>query len=423
MPFFPCAHAAHPLWHHATRQVIVQLQAQISMQPPTLRHGLGLVYVSACLAAHSAEILTTLARDLPQVQHWAGCAAPSVLAGDMDYGHTGAVAVMLPVLAPGDYQLFSDIASHKPAQPGVAAQVALVHGDAAAPALVPQLVELARQLECPDLLGGLGHLGQDHAQWVWGSAVLGRLPATVGGGGVQKGGLSGVLFGHGVELLHVGIQGCRPLGPSHTVTHAEGAALLALDGRPALDVLFGHLNWQEAVDLPGAAPHRLPAQLRQTLLALSPPSPWASGTSVDLAAHVLSVVGIDLLRQAVLVEGLPQPGQTVTLCQADTQVARAEVRRACAEIGDWLAPEPTPAQDGQAVAIGRSISGAVYIRSALRHPVPRSAQVDAELQLIRHALGPVPLLGFTSTYEVEGAALQQMSAQLLVFTQPLQALT
>lgn len=142
-----------------------------------------------------------------------------------------------------------------------------------------------------------------------------------------------------------------------------------------------------------------------------------------LAAHVLSVVGIDPLRQAVFVEGLPQPGQTVTLCQADEQVARAEVRRACAEIGDWLAPEPAPAQDGQAAAIGRSICGAIYIRSALRHPVPRSAQVDAELQLIRHALGPVPLLGFTSTYEVDGTALQQMSAQLLVFTQPLQALT
>ena len=47
MPFFPCAHAGHPLWQHATRQVIVQLQAQISMQPPTVRHGLGLVYVSA----------------------------------------------------------------------------------------------------------------------------------------------------------------------------------------------------------------------------------------------------------------------------------------------------------------------------------------------------------------------------------------
>ncbi|MDH1427051.1 FIST C-terminal domain-containing protein [Comamonas aquatica] len=423
MPFFPCAHAGHPLWQHATRQVIVQLQAQISMQPPTVRHGLGLVYVSASLAAHAAEIVGTLAQALPQVQHWAGCAAHSVLAGDMDYGHTGAVAVMLPVLAPGDYQLFSDITTHKPAQPGVTAQAALVHGDAAASVLVPQLIELARQLECPDLLGGLGYLGQDHAQWAWGSTASGRLPATVGGGGVQKGGLSGVLFGPGVELLSVGIQGCRPMGPSHTVTHAEGAALLALDGRPALEVLFGHLNWQEALAAPGAAPHRLPGELRQTLLALSPPHPWVYGASVALAAHVLSVVGIDPLRQAVFVEGLPQPGQSVTLCQADEQAARAEVRRACAEIGDWLAPEPTPAQDGQAAAIGRSICGAIYIRSALRHPVPRSAQVDAELQLIRHALGPVPLLGFTSTYEVDGTALQQMSAQLLVFTQPLQALT
>ena len=423
MPFFPCAHAGHPLWQHATRQVIVQLQAQISMQLPAVQQGLGLVYVSASLAAHAAEIVAMLARALPQVQHWAGCAAHSVLAGDMDYGHSGAVAVMLPALAPGDYQLFSDIVTHKPLHAGVAAQAALVHGDAAAPGLVPQLVELARQLECPDLLGGLGQLGQDHAQWAWGSTTSGRLPATVGGGGVQKGGLSGVLFGPGVAQLNVSMQACRPVGPSHTVTHAEDGALLALDGRPALEVLFGHLNWQEAMAQIDAGPHRVPGPLQHMLLALSPPHPWVYGPSVALAAHVLSVVGVDPLRQAVFVEGQPQVGQTVALCRVDEQVARAEVRRACAEIGDWLAPEPTPAQDGQAAAIGRSICGAIYIRSALRHPVPRSAQVDAELQLIRHALGPVPLLGFTSTYEVDGTALQQMSAQLLVFTQPLQALT
>jgi hypothetical protein len=72
--------------------------------------------------------------------------------------------------------------------------------------------------------------------------------------------------------------------------------------------------------------------------------------------------------------------------------------------------------------MGRSICGAVYIRNQRRHAPARLPQVDAELQLIRHALGPIPLLGFTSSYEIDAGQLQDMSAQLLVFTQPLQAL-
>ena len=73
------------------------------------------------------------------------------------------------------------------------------------------------------------------------------------------------------------------------------------------------------------------------------PALSSAAVGVALAAHVLSVVGIDPLRQAVFVEGLPQPGQTVTLCQADEQVARAEVRRACAE-GDGCNAPPLAVQ-------------------------------------------------------------------------------
>ena len=52
----------------------------------------------------------------------------------------------------------------------------------------------------------------------------------------------------------------------------------------------------------------------------------------------------------------------------------------------------------------------------------RMPQADAELQLIRQVLGPIPLLGWTTSCEIDAGQLQHLSAQLLVFTQPLQAL-
>ena len=98
MPFFPCAHAGHAVWQQAVQQVVVQLHAQISMQKLQAECPLGVIYVSACYASHAREIVAMLSQALPQVQDWVGCAAHTVLAGDMDYGQTGAVAVMLPRL-------------------------------------------------------------------------------------------------------------------------------------------------------------------------------------------------------------------------------------------------------------------------------------------------------------------------------------
>lgn len=109
MPFFPCAHAGHPLWPHAVRQVVVQLGAQISMQNLKAPANLGLVYLSASYAEHASDIVGMLSKALPEVQHWVGCAAHSVLAGDMDYGHAGAIAVMLPYLQAQDYQVFQTL--------------------------------------------------------------------------------------------------------------------------------------------------------------------------------------------------------------------------------------------------------------------------------------------------------------------------
>lgn len=415
MPFFPCAHAAHPVWKQAVHQVIVQLNAQISVQQLGDTPCLGLVYVSAPYASDAAGVAGMLASALPQVQHWVGCTGHGVLAGDMDYGAAGAVAVMLAYVQTQDYHVFSDAAAAT-AQ-GFVAQHALVHGDAASTALAAHLTDLQQQLQPAAMVGGVSDLQTRHVQWTWGLNAVPR-PASIGGDGVQMGGLSGVAFSAGAECLTLGMHACRPSGRSYTITGVEDNVVLELEGRSALDILNIAASGAAAGDA-----------LPSTLWAVAPACTQVHSNCLPPQARVLRVMGVDTQRQGLVLSGRAQVGEVLTGCLQDVQAARADMRRACAQVLDALtcdvipiAPEQEPGASASHGA-GRSISGAIYIRNHARHGRAPRPRVDMELQWIRHALGPVPLLGFSSSAEIEGPHLQHLSAQLLVFTQPLQALS
>lgn len=423
MPFFPCAHAGHPLWQYATKQVIVQLQAQVSMQNLEAQTPLGVVYVSAMYAEHARDIVAMLAQALPDVRHWVGSAAHAVLAGDMDYGSSGALAVMLPLVDMHDYQVFSGIVPWQASQ--FTPQVALIHGDASSPRLAHQVQTFSQQLAGAHLMGGLCHLHAQHAQWSWGVNAMGSMPLSIGGGGVQVGGFSGVAFGPQMDCLVVEMQGCKPTGPSGVITQVDGDVVLELDGKPALEVFFNDVNWSDVLAQRSPAADVVWAKLQQSLMAMQPAGLVSSSECLSVQSQVLRVVGIDPLRQGIVLDGMPVEGRELVLCQSDEPAMRADMRRACAELWESLTEVLTCAAPDMETAAphGRCIGGAIYIRNQHRHAQVRTPHIDAELQLIRHALGPIPLLGFSSSYEVNERHLQHMSAQLLVFTQPLQALT
>jgi hypothetical protein len=60
----------------------------------------------------------------------------------------------------------------------------------------------------------------------------GNLAGHGAAGGVFSGGLSGVAFGAGVELVSRVTQGCQPVGPTQRITAADGNVVLELDGKP-----------------------------------------------------------------------------------------------------------------------------------------------------------------------------------------------
>jgi len=60
--------------------------------------------------------------------------------------------------------------------------------------------------------------------------------------GVFRGGLSGVAFGAGINLVSRVTQGCLSVARAHQVTAADKHVVLALDDEPALDVLLRDLH-------------------------------------------------------------------------------------------------------------------------------------------------------------------------------------
>jgi hypothetical protein len=113
--------------------------------------------------------------------------------------------------------------------------------------------------------------------------------------------------------------------------------------------------------------------------------------------------------------------------------ARADLMRICAEIREELSPEEleaaplvsSDAQGGQAAApgacgagalpqTGRRICGAIYVSCSGRGG-PHFGGPSAELQIVRHALGDVPLVGFFAGGEIAHHHLYGYTGVLTVF--------
>lgn len=410
MAFFPCAHASHLQWRQALSQVVAQLRAQMAMQSGQGWPTLGLVYLSTPYAEHAADILAALTQELPDVQHWSGMSASAVLGGDMRYaGEQGALVVMLPMLAEADFRLFSGLRPiAKVAADGFAIHSVLVHGDGRMPELEELLLELATHTASGEMMGGFGSERHSGMQLAWSRQH--RHPQDTG---LLSGGLSGVAFSDQIHTLSRVVQGCKPLALPMEITDARDHVILGLNGRPALDVLMQTLDVELEVDAQAAI-----GRVRQTLVALAAGPYTPHSSSIDVRARVRPIVGLDPLRRGLVLDETVDPGMHLAFCERSSSAAWSELRRACAEIQEQLTPDiPWPAAGAQAPA--RMVCGAIYVRSHLRGATSAANEVDAELQLIRHALGPIPLVGFVTAGEISGREVHGMSGQLTVFTQPL----
>jgi len=419
MKLFPCGHATHPQWPMAAALVLAQLRAQMALPDHAAAPTLGLLYITDHYAGEAQALLDFLRAELPQVTDWAGTVGVGVAVNNAEYFDEPGLAVMLCELPPDQYRVFSGVA---PLGHEFEAERALVHADAGTPELTELIAEVAERTRSGDLFGGLATSRSNPVQFAIG---VHDQPAEAGAArGVWRGGLSGVAFGADVRLVTRVTQGCEPVAPEREVTAVDGNLLLTLDGEPALDVLLRDLRL--TLDEPLTPQSPVLATLRATLVGLSETDHAMEPRTGHFAGDVIvrHIVGLDPRRRGVAVADRPTVGMRLAFCQRHAQAARADLVRICAEIREELEPRELSRETAGALAApaaaaaphpARRIAGAVYVSCAGRGG-PFFGGPSAELQILRHALGDVPLVGFFASGEIAGHRLYSYTGVLTVFT-------
>lgn len=411
MKLFPCGHATHPQWRMAAGLAIAQLRAQMALPDHASAPPLGLLYITDHYASQAQAILEHVRSQLPEVSDWAGTTGIGICAQQAEYWDEPALAILLCDLPPGHYQVFSGVAPLPAVSSGGwRAATALVHAEPQTPELAELLAELSERTSEGFVFGGLASGRADAPQF----AVQGHAA-----GGCFVGGLSGVAFAPQVACMTRLTQGCQPVSVVHTITRADDLVALELDGEPALDVMLRDL------DISLDEPQPAIAVVRRTLVGLALPQQAVVGRTGHLAqdARVRHIVGLDPMRQGLALAEHLQTGMGLVFCRRDPQVARADLTRICAELREALEPESLPLEAALLQAgdpartlpvAGRKMAGAVYI-SCTGRGGGHFGGPSAEMQIIRHALGDVPLVGFYAAGEIAGHQLYGYTGVLTVF--------
>ncbi|MBP8270825.1 MAG: FIST C-terminal domain-containing protein [Sphaerotilus sp.] len=411
MHTFLTAHATHPDAHMALALVAAQIDAQRAALADTAgadaaAFPLGLVYITDHYAAHAESLLAELRQRWPWVS-WVGGVGIGVAASGVEYFDEPALVLMLADLPPGSFELYS---GERPLVRSDA-HAALVHGDGHTPDMGELVAELAQRTTSGYLFGGLMASRSRSVQFCAPAAASGSAAL----GGVYEGGLSGVAFTRDVALLSRVTQGCEPIGPVRHVDEARDHIVAVLDGKSALSCLLNDLD----IDLDH--PREAVPRLRATLVGLTGAQDdvFTRGSQFGGDTWVRHLIGLDPMHHAVAVAGRVEPGMQLTFCTRSVDAARRDLVRICAEIREELSPAPDedgadPAAALDAPPPARRVAGAVYVSCSGRGG-PHFGGASAELQLVRHALGDVPLVGFFAGGEIARHHLYGYTAVLTVF--------
>jgi small ligand-binding sensory domain FIST len=313
--------------------------------------GLGFVYFSDALVDSAQEILDTL-RSRTGVEDWVGSVGVGVLATGAEYQDEPAMAAMVADI--DSFQVFSGRAPLK------GGHFAVVHADPAAPDVAGLIADMSAKVASGFLVGGLSSSRSRTVQIA--NAVL-------------SGGLSGAALAPEVAVATRLTQGCVPYPGRFRVTECTDNIIATLDGRPALDVL------KEVI-----------GNDKDVLVGL----PVPGSDTGDYTAR--NLVGVDPRSKLIAIGEGVEPGAELVFCRRDRDAARADL---CRIVDELKAATPKP-------------RGALYFSCLARGEHLFGAR-GAELELIRRALGEVPLVGFFCNGEISRDRLYGYTGVLTVF--------
>jgi small ligand-binding sensory domain FIST len=356
----------------------------------------GFIYFTGAFADYASEILT-LIKSRTGISDWVGSSASAVLIDHACYEDEPALAVLVGSFNRGDVQVFNGLQrppalDSKTESNALAAYAALIHVDPTTHDVNDLVADMAAKTESGFVFGGLSSGRSDHFTQIANQCF--------------SGGVCGAMFSSAVGLHTRVTQGCTPLGGEHTITKAQGNYLFELNAKPALEVMLTDLGvpreTQQSRDgktLLGA----LPAQkLRQGLLlgTSRPGQDKGLGFGNYVVRHV---IGIEPDMRVVAVADEIQVGDRLVFCTRNDEAAYKDLIRICTELRDEIETN------------GQTIRGAHYVSCVARAGHLFSGQ-QTELDVLRHYLGGVPLIGFYANGEIARDRLYTYTGILTLFT-------
>jgi small ligand-binding sensory domain FIST len=448
MKLFPYGHATHPQWQFAAALVLAQLRAQMAQPSYASAPTLAILYITDHYANQAQEILDFLSAELPEVTDWSGTVGVGIASNNVEYFDEPALCVMLCDVPAHQYRVFSGVAPLAALEdpndellntlgvelppPAFQAHTALIHADGSMPDAADMIAELSQRTRTGYLFGGFAASRSQSVQFSVSSDhnIKGQGAAS----GVFAGGLSGVAFSDEVLLLSRVSQGCQPLtangSKTRQITACDGNLVIELDGEPALDVLLHDLN--VSLDKPQEALEAV----RATLAGISQDSQTISHPGIfGSDVRVRHIIGLDPAKRGVAIAEAVQTDMNLAFCQRNVAAARSDLVRICAEIREELESQTQPEEivwgdnAGLAELADRSfqygqsdngglpakrIAGAIYVSCSGRGG-PHFGGPSAELQIVRKALGDVPLVGFFAGGEIARHHVYGYTGVLTVF--------
>jgi small ligand-binding sensory domain FIST len=341
-------------------QICARIVAQLGAVPPAAN--LGFLYLTDALADQVQQIVARL-RNHTGVNHWVGSVGMGVCGVGQEFYDTPAAAVLIGAFPDDAFRVFSGVtdglenfvAQFGPWYQDGAAHVAMVHGDPTNPELPRLIHEFSQALPGGFLVGGLTSSNARHVQIADQSV---------------EGGLSGVIFNEQVEIITGLSQGCTPIGPQHVITECSHNIISRIDDRPALEVFNEDIGELLARDL-----NRVAGYIFVGL-------PIAGSDKADYL--VRNLIGIDMLGKRLGVGDQVEVGQQLMFCRRDGLTAQHDLQRMLTDLTQRS---------------GRPPRGAVYYSCVGRGRYLFGTQSE-ELQIVRAALGDIPLAGFYANGEI-----------------------
>jgi len=341
--------------------------------------GPGFVYASDSLAGDLPSILEQLTTRLPAVD-WVGTVGMGLCVSGQEIYDQAALVLMIGDLDADDYRVVSNLpdggtdAASRQAINWWNAQescFAILHGDPTSP-VTPALLEQLCDLRPQTFING-GLTSSESAN-----------PQV--SGSVMHGGLSGIVFNQHVEVMTDHTQGCTPIGPVHDLTDARNNIALALDHKPALDVLKSDIGEVLAKDL---------ATIGGYIFAAFPIQGSDTGDYL-----VRNLIGLDVDNGYLAIGDMLDDKSRLMFCRRDGNTAHEDMIRMLERLKKRVG--------------SRLIRGGLYI-SCLGRGRHQFGDNSEELKLIQQILGEFPLAGFFANGEIYNGRLYGYTGVLTLF--------